>query len=179
MIHIYKWWSVSSVYNCPLKRRFIMFSLKRTLWGWFFEIFSDYITKSTVFQPLNFHIRVTECSIANAAGDRVVYPIHSFDPAGRCFDKRFAVQQLSTLPNVEIAFRSFRFTSNGNGGQSDSQNQKVTCKIHLDPPSVSPTTIDCSCFSPTECATATNPCKQLLLSNMSTELCHKSSRAWH
>ena len=124
---------------------------------------SDFITKSTVFQPLNFHIRVTECSIANAGGDRIVYPIHSFDPAGRCFDKRFAVQQLSTLPNVEIAFRSFRFTSNGSGGNSDSQNQKVTCKIHLDPPSVSPTSIDCSCFSPTECARSVQLNKKAVL----------------
>ena len=107
---------------------------------------------------LSVFFRVTECKITNANEDRTAYAIHSFDPAGTCYNNRLAAQQLSASPNIEIAFRSFRFTTDV--GDTSSQYQKVRCKIHLDPsPSNSTaaqTPPDCSCYSPSECAASTS-----------------------
>ena len=79
-----------------------------------------------------------------------MYLIHSYDPAGQCFDNRLAVQQISSYPYVEIAFRSFRFTTDNNL----TQEQKVSCKLHMDPVSSSSNhqaMAQCSCYSPCEC----------------------------
>ena len=63
-------------------------------------------------------LRVKECKITDSNGSEV-YPIHSFKPEGTCFDQRLAVNQTSNSPNIEIEFRSFRFTVNGRLGDSD------------------------------------------------------------
>ena len=97
-------------------------------------------------------LSVKECRITDGSGDRVVYPIHSFDPAGTCFNKLFDVQQLSTSPNVKIAFKSFRFTTGD--GDNESQYQKVSCKLHLEPATkATDTPMDCTCFNQSDCDT--------------------------
>ena len=88
--------------------------------------------------------------ISEIGGDRTVYPIHSFDPAGTCFYHLLAVEQTFVPPNIEISFRTFRFATNDN----QPQKQAVRCQLHLDPvTSVSSpqTPKQCSCFSPCEC----------------------------
>lgn len=102
-----------------------------------------------LFYKINF--RVKECKISEIGGDRAVYPIHSFGPTGTCYYPLLAVKQEFISPNIVIAFRSFRFTSN----DSQPQQQKVSCQLHLDPvASVSnqpQTPSYCSCYSPCEC----------------------------
>ena len=96
------------------------------------------------------YFRVKECKISEVGGDRVVYPIHSFDPTGTCTYDSLAVQQTYVSPNIEIAFRSFRFRSNNN----EVQFQKVSCNVHLDPVASfsAPSTLQsCTCYSPCEC----------------------------
>ena len=93
---------------------------------------------------------VKECKIVEKNGDRTVYPIHSFDPAGTCFHDLLAVQLNSTFSNIEISFRSFRFTTDDNL----TQEQKVSCKLHLDPVSSGSSNQPikpCSCHSECEC----------------------------
>ena len=74
-------------------------------------------------------------------------------PSGAiCYNQRLAVQQLSTSPNLEFKFRSFRFSKiDDSADDKDTQHQTVSCKIHLDPSaSVPQTPTDCSCFSPSK-----------------------------
>ena len=100
-------------------------------------------------------LSVTECKITDRSGDRVVYPIHSFDPAGTCFNKLFHVQQLpnvETSPKIVIGFKSFRFTTGD--GDNESQYQKVSCKLHLNPATkATDTPMDCTCFNQSDCDT--------------------------
>ena len=97
--------------------------------------------------------RVKECKVTNKNDDRTAYLIHSMQPSGAiCYNQRLAVQQLSTSPNLEFKFRSFRFSKiDDSADDKDTQHQTVSCKIHLDPlASVPQTPTDCSCFSPSK-----------------------------
>ena len=72
-----------------------------------------------------------------------------------CYNNLFDVQQLSTSPNVKIAFKSFRFTTDD--GDNESQHQKVSCKLHLDPATkATETPIACTCFNQSDCDAMTN-----------------------
>ena len=110
----------------------------------------DPVTYPFFIQTLNF--RVKECMITNANEDRSAYLIHSMHPAGTCYNQRLAVERVSTSSNLEFTFRNFRFTTDD--GDHDPQNQKLRCKLYLNPSTVSQTPTDCSCFSPSECSAA-------------------------
>ena len=104
------------------------------------------------------YFRVKECKISEISGDRTVYPVHSFGPDGTCFDPRLAVQQTLAPPNIEIAFRSFRFRTDSVTNNNQVQEQLVSCQLHLDSVasmsngSNQPQTASyCSCYSPCEC----------------------------
>ena len=74
--------------------------------------------------------RVMECKISEVNGNRTVYPIHSFDQvSGTCFYQLFGVQERTVGSDIAIGFRSFRFTT----ADSQPQQQRVSCKLHLDP----------------------------------------------
>ena len=64
-------------------------------------------------------LRVKKCEISDSNGS-TIYPIHSYATSGEtCFDQRLGVTQISNSPNIEIQFRSFRFTVDGILGDSD------------------------------------------------------------
>ena len=88
--------------------------------------------------------------ISEIGGNRTVYPIHSFDPAGTCVYDLLGVEQKFVQPNIEISFRTFRFATDNN----QPQRQAIRCQLHLDldaSVSTSPTPKQCSCFTPCEC----------------------------
>ena len=89
-----------------------------------------------------------ECKITEVNGDRTVYPIHSFDPvSGTCYYQLLGVQQRIVGSNIAIGFRSFRFTTADN----QPQQQRVSCKLHLDPVPSAQTMQPCTCHSECEC----------------------------
>ena len=97
--------------------------------------------------------RVTECKITNEAGDKDVYLIHSYDGDEPCFQQGISVTQSSWIPNLEFSFRSFRFTTEGTDGDSETQNQNVSCSLHLIPGNqlTQEQAKACSCLSETHC----------------------------
>ena len=52
-------------------------------------------------------------------GNKQIYPVHSFDDSGTCLDQRLNTILTATSSNVEIQFRSFRFTTDGNLDDSE------------------------------------------------------------
>ena len=91
---------------------------------------------------------IKECKISEINGDRTVYPIHSFDSiSGTCYYQLLGVQQRTVGSNIAIGFRSFRFTTADN----QLQQQRVSCKLHLDSVSSAQTMQPCTCHSECEC----------------------------
>ena len=103
---------------------------------------------------LNEDLSVTECKVTNEAGDKEVYLIHSFEDNESCFEKAISVVQSSWSPNLVFDFRSFRFTTDGTSGDSETQNQNVNCSLHLIPADqqTEEQAKECSCHSQTHCA---------------------------
>ena len=100
------------------------------------------------------YFSVTECKVTNEAGDKEVYLIHSFENNEPCFEKGISVVQSSWSPNLVFDFRSFRFTTAGTSGDSETQNQNVNCALHLGPADqiVEEQAKECSCQSESHCA---------------------------
>ena len=115
-----------------------------------FWIFSEIAVEGKPIKTFPF--RVKECMITNENEDRTAYLIHSMHPAGTCYNQRLAVQRVSTSSNLEFTFKNFRFTTDD--GDHDPQNQKLRCKLYLDPSTESQTPTDYFCFSPIECSTS-------------------------
>ena len=67
---------------------------------------------------INILLRVKKCEISDSNGS-TVYPVHSYNSGETCYDQRLEVTQISNSPNIEISFRSFRFTVDGTLGDSD------------------------------------------------------------
>ena len=103
---------------------------------------------------LNEYFSVTECKVTNEAGDKEVYLIHSFEDNEPCFEKGISVVQSSWSPNLVFDFRSFRFTTDGTSGDSETQNQNVNCALHVIPADqvTEEQAKECSCQSETHCA---------------------------
>ena len=101
---------------------------------------------------------VKECFVTEVPDDssdanpgRDIFLVHSFDPAGTCFNNQLGTTQISSDP-MQIAYKTFRFTTNGTLGDNTTQGQKVSCKLHLVPTaSVQPTPSDCTCITRAAC----------------------------
>ena len=99
-----------------------------------------------------------ECFVTEVPDDssdanpgRDIFLVHSFDPAGTCFNNQLGTTQISSDP-MKIVYKTFRFTTNGTLGDNTTQGQKVSCKLHLVPTaSVQPTPSDCTCITRAAC----------------------------
>ena len=101
---------------------------------------------------------VKECFVTEVPDDssdanpgRDIFLVHSFDPAGTCFNNQLGTTQISSDP-TQIAYRTFRFTRNGTLGDNTTQGQNVSCKLQLVPTApVQPTPSDCTCITRAAC----------------------------
>ena len=94
----------------------------------------------------------TECKVVDSTNTHEVYPMHSFAGDSVCFDRtRLNVVQTEFSPNASFNMRTFRF--NVNGSATESQQQTVSCSLHLDPVDDinQGQASDCSCYSKIEC----------------------------
>lgn len=132
----------------------VEFEFAKVIWMSFQNDLSGRFQIQQWFSPvLNDYFSVTECKVTNEAGDKEVYLIHSFEDNEPCFEEAIKVVQSSWSPNLVFDFRSFRFTTDGTSGDSETQNQNVNCALHIIPADqvTEEQAKECSCQSEADC----------------------------